>query len=117
MKRMQLGVAWSAACFALMLLSGCHSSNAAVSVQILPGTSISIDEGQSTNFTASVTNDIHNQGVTWSLVQTASTVCSGSGCGTLSNATNASVTYTAPPNLTAGESITLTATALVNSNT
>ena len=102
---MQLGVAFAAACFALDVVyrDVAAEMRGGISVQILPGTTISIDEGQSTSFTASVTNDIHNQGVTWSLVQTTSTVCSGSGCGTLSNATNSSVTYTAPPNLTAGK--------------
>jgi hypothetical protein len=116
MKRPQWGVAFAAACFALVLLSGCRGGGAAVSVQIQPGTTISIDEGQSTNFTATVANDIHNQGVTWSLTQTTSTVCSGAGCGTLKNVTNSSVTYVAPSNLTAGESVTLTAASAATPN-
>ncbi|MGD0965080.1 MAG: putative Ig domain-containing protein [Candidatus Acidiferrales bacterium] len=98
------------ACGGLLLLSGCHSSAAGITVQILPGGTTSIDEGQSYKFTATVANDIHNQGVTWSLTQT--TVCSGSGCGTLTNVTNSSVTYVAPSNLTATESVTLTATSI-----
>jgi hypothetical protein len=94
-------------CGAILILSGCHSSAAGITVQILPNSSISMDEGQSFKFTATVANDIHNQGVTWSLTQ--STVCSGSGCGTLANVTNSSVTYVAPGNLTAALSVTLTA--------
>src|SRR5580698_8355043 len=116
MKRPQWGVAFAAACFALVLLSGCRGGGAAVSVQIQPGTTISIDEGQSTSFTATVANDINNQGVTWSLVQTTSTVCSGAGCGALKNATNSSVTYVAPTNLTVAETVTLTARAMANTS-
>lgn len=69
---------------------------------------MSLDEGQSINFTATVANDTLNKGVSWSLVQTSSTACSGSGCGTLKNVTNASATYTAPTGLAATASVTLT---------
>ena len=99
-------------CGAPLLLAGCKSSSAGITVQILPNTSVS-DEGQSYKFTASVANDIHNQGVTWSLTQ--SSACSGSGCGTLMNATNSSVTYVAPSNLTAALSVTLTAASISQS--
>ena len=99
---------------AVLLLSGCHSSSAGITVQILPNGSISIDEGQSYKFTATVANDIHNQGVTWSLTQSSS--CSGSGCGTLTAVTNSSVTYVAPSNLTATLSVTLQAASISASN-
>ncbi len=97
-------------CSGILLLSGCHSGSAGVTVQILPNSTVSLDSGQSYNFTATVANDIHNQGVTWSLAQATS--CSGSGCGTLSKVTNSSVTYTAPSNLTAALSVTLTAASV-----
>ena len=97
-------------CCGIFLLSGCHSGSAGITVQILPNSTVSLDSGQSYNFTATVANDIHNQGVTWSLTQTTS--CSGSGCGTLSKVTNSSVTYTAPSNLTAALSVTLTAASV-----
>ncbi len=78
-------------------------------MQVQPSSSISIDEGQSVNFTATVANDTLNKGVSWSLNQSSgSGGCSGSGCGTLSNVTNASVTYVAPTGLSAGQSVTLT---------
>ncbi len=99
---------------AVLLLSGCHSNSAGITVQILPNGSISIDEGQSYKFTATVANDIHNQGVTWSLTQSSS--CSGSGCGTLTAVTNSSVTYVAPSNLTATLSVTLQAASISASN-
>jgi Putative Ig domain len=99
----------------LVVLSGCHGgSSTSITVQIEPSTSVSLDEGQSYNFTATVANDLKNQGVSWSLVQTSSTACSGAGCGTLQNETNSSATYVAPTNLTAGESVTLTATSAAN---
>jgi hypothetical protein len=97
-------------CGGIFLLSGCHSGSAGITVQILSNSTVSLDSGQSYNFTATVANDIHNQGVTWSLTQTTS--CSGSGCGTLSKVTNSSVTYTAPSNITAALSITLTAASV-----
>ena len=104
--------ALAAACFSILLLVGCHSSAPAITVQIMPNSSISIDEGQSVSFAATVANDTLNQGVSWSLLQTSSTTCSGTGCGTLKNATNSSVTYVAPSGLSAGESITLTAASV-----
>jgi hypothetical protein len=50
-----------------------------------------IQVAQSRTFGATLLNDTRNLGVTWSL-----TGCTGSACGTLSNATTTSVTYTAP---------------------
>ena len=118
MKRFRWCVTFAVICFAMILLSGCHSGGASsVTIQLLPASSVSIDEGQSTTFTATVANDINNQGVTWSLVQTTSTVCSGAGCGALKNATNSAVTYVAPTNLTVAETVTLTARALANTST
>lgn len=97
-----------AAC-CVILLGGCHNTGTAVSVQVQPTSSVSLDEGQSINFTATVANDTLNKGVSWSVNQSTTTGgCSGSGCGTLSNVTNASVTYTAPTGLSAGISVTLT---------
>ena len=101
-------VTFGAVCAAIFL-AGCHSSGTAVTVQILPATSVSLDEGQSINFTATVANDTLNKGVTWSVTQASTSgSCSGSGCGALSNVTNSSATYTAPTSLAAGISVTLT---------
>jgi hypothetical protein len=97
----------------MALLSGCHNSSAGITVQVLPSGTVTMDEGQTYKFTATVANDIHNQGVTWSLTQ--STACSGSGCGTLTSVTNSSVTYVAPTNLTATLSVTLTAASVASS--
>lgn len=98
---------------AAIFLAGCHSSGTAVTVQILPTSSVSLDEGQSINFTATVANDTLNKGVTWSVTQTSTSGgCSGSGCGALSNVTNSSATYTAPKSLAAGISVTLTVASI-----
>ena len=105
-----------ALCLAILVIAGCKSSAPAITVQVQPSTAISIDEGQSISFTATVANDTQNQGVSWSLAQTSSTTCSGSGCGTLSKMTNSSVTYTAPTNLAAGESVTLTVASVTQPN-
>lgn len=107
-------VALTAVCFSalIFLLAGCRNSSAGVTVQVLPSASVSLDEGQSINFTATVANDTLNKGVSWSLVQTSSTACSGSGCGTLKNVTNASATYTAPTGLATTVSVTLTVASI-----
>jgi hypothetical protein len=63
------------------------------------------------NFTASVTNDFQHLGVAWSL---SGAGCSGTACGTLSNVTTASVTYTAPANVPSPATATLTATSVGN---
>lgn len=101
-----------AAVFSILIIAGCHSSGAAVSVQVEPSGTISLDEGQSVNLTATVGNDTQNLGVNWSLVQSSSTACSGSGCGALSKVTNSSATYTAPTNLSAGETVTVTVASI-----
>jgi hypothetical protein len=80
---------------------------AAVSVSVSPPTA-SVQQSQSQGFTASVSNDPGSLGVTWSL---AGSGCSGAACGTLSNVTTASVTYTAPATLPSPATVTLTATS------
>jgi hypothetical protein len=71
-----------------------------------------IDEGRSASITARVTNDLANRGVTWSL---SGSGCAGAACGTLSNQTATSVTYTAPSTVTASLSIQVVATSVADS--
>jgi Putative Ig domain len=103
----------------LLFLSGCKSTGgAAIAVQITPGSS-SVDQGQSLAFLATLSNDLRNQGVTWSLSASNCTGITGagtSGCGKLSNVTTSTVTYTAPTGLTSTLSVTLTATSIANTN-
>jgi Putative Ig domain len=63
------------------------------SVAISPGTQQSIDQGQTVNFTARVTNDSNSQGVSWSV---SGSGCSGDGCGTLTSTSKTAATYNAP---------------------
>jgi hypothetical protein len=63
-------------------------------------------------FTAQLTNDVQNKGVTWSL---SGAGCSGTACGTLTNATKTSVTYSGPSSIPNPATVTLTATSVTDS--
>ncbi len=58
-----------------------------------------------------VQNDQSNRGVTWSI---SGSGCAGSACGTLSNVTTTSATYTAPPNVPNPPGVTITATSVAD---
>jgi hypothetical protein len=65
-------------------------------------------------FTATVTNDSQNKGVTWAV---SGTGCSGPTCGTVaptSSASGVAVTYTAPASVPTPATVTLTATSVAN---
>ena len=75
-----------------------------------------MDQGQSIKFTANVSNDSSNKGVTWSLSQNGSS-CSP-GCGTISPATTPSgqpATYSAPATINANLQFNVTATSVADS--
>jgi hypothetical protein len=99
----------------LVVMCGCSSnqpsSASLIAVTITPGTPPSIDQGQTMAFSASLTNDTGNKGVTWTL---SGPGCSGSVCGSLTNVTTTSVTYKAPATVTANLGITLTATSVAS---
>ena len=81
-----------------------------------PGTSTFQAGTGGTPFTATVTNDSLNQGVTW-LVTEGSPSCSISLCGSVSpTATSSGVatTYTPPASVTVTQSITIKATSVTN---
>jgi hypothetical protein len=81
-----------------------------ISVEVNPA-SASVQESSSTVFTASVLNDSQNKGVNWSLSGTA---CSGASCGTLTNQTLLSVSYTAPASAPSIFTVTLTASSIAD---
>src|SRR5206468_2731769 len=87
---------------------------AAVGVSISPGaTNVSVNATQ--QFTATVTNDPSNKGVSWTLTQSG-TPCSP-GCGTISpvnTASGAATTYTAPPAVPANPNVTIVVTSVAN---
>ena len=104
-------------------LTATSVANTAASAQgfvIVPGIKVSIAPntatvaaGTTTTFTATVTDDPSNKGVTWTVS------CPSSPCGSISPATTASgiaTTYTAPPTAPVGNlSVTITAASVTNS--
>jgi len=96
----------------LTFISSCGGGNGSITLAITPKTS-SMDQGESLLFVATLGNDTRNLGVTWQPLTGSG--CAGSSCGTLTNVTSTSVTYTAPSGLTTGISVTLEAIAKANS--
>jgi large repetitive protein len=94
--------------FFLALLSvlsvpGC-SSNGTIQITLSPTTPPVINAGQSQAITASLTNDVHSQGVTWSLT----------GPGSLIDQTSTSVTFIAPVGISIETTSTVTATSVAS---
>ena len=98
-------------CTVLLGLSSCGGGSKAVSLAVAPSAMTTIDQGQTLNITATVTHDSANKGVTWSL---SGTSCTGSACGTLSNPTATSVTYSAPATVASQMSVTVQATSVAD---
>jgi hypothetical protein len=69
-----------------------------------PASAPTIQQGQTVNITAAVTNDTGNKGVTWSL----------SGQGSLSAQTSTTVTYNAPASVSSNIVATVTATSVAD---
>jgi hypothetical protein len=100
------------ACLLAISVAGCGGGGGpAITIEVSSNNGrTTVDASQTLNFTAFLSNDSNNQGVTWTL--TNSTACSGAGCGTLSNITSQTVTYTAPNISSSSLSVTLTATSV-----
>ncbi|HXM93470.1 MAG TPA: putative Ig domain-containing protein [Candidatus Dormibacteraeota bacterium] len=94
-----------------LVLAGCNGSSAPppISVAVSPSSTQTIDQGQTVNVTATVTNDSTNAGVTWSV---SGTGCSGVACGTLTSATTTAVTYNAPATVSSSLTVAITATSV-----
>ena len=113
-------IIWSFLLVASCFLPGCGSvksgvkppPQAAISVSVSPG-SLSTQASQNAVFTATVQNDLQQRGVSWSL---SGSGCTGASCGTLSNNTTTSVTYTAPTAAPRPADVTLTATSVADSS-
>lgn len=96
-----------AAILIISFLAGCSNNSStpspviSVTVSAAAGT---IDQAQTDNVTATVTNDSKNAGVTWTV----------SGGGTISAATTTAVTYTAPSSVTSQFTATITATSVTD---
>jgi hypothetical protein len=88
-----------------------NSAPAGISVS-LSQTTATVAVNATTTFTAMVTGDSSNKGVTWTL---AGSECGGASCGGLSAATSASgtpITFTAPGALPSPPTVMLTATSV-----
>jgi hypothetical protein len=102
-----------------VLMCGCGGSGGggqpltSISVSISPSTQTQIDQGQTVDFTAAVTNDSGNQGVTWSA---SGSGCMGASCGTFTNATATSATYNAPASVSGTLTVTVTATSVADTS-
>jgi hypothetical protein len=99
----------------LVLMCGCGSRapSPLIVVSIAPAVPPDIDQGQTLQFTASLADNAAPQsaaGVAWSVTGPG---CAGATCGTLSNLTGPSTTYTAPRSVSASLSVTVTATSTV----
>lgn len=104
-------------CLAAVVFAGCGGSGSTIVIEIQPSGSQTVDEGGVINFAAIVGGDTTGKGVNWTTKGLTGTNCGGtpaSGCGTLSNVTSSSMTYTAPTGISAG--ITATETVVSNAN-
>ncbi len=93
----------------LQTFTGAGSGASSIGITITPSTA-SLTAGGTTNFTATVTNDSANGGVTWS----ATCAAGANACGTFSptqTASGAATTYTAP---STGGPVNITATSVTN---
>jgi hypothetical protein len=102
----------------LLVLCACGGGNTAktapaISVSLTPSAQTNIDQGQTLNFTATVSNDSSGKGVTWAM---SGTNCTGSACGTFTNSTASGVTYTAPNSVSANMAITVQATSAADTS-
>lgn len=98
----------------LVLMCGCGSNapSKLIVVTMNPASPPNIDQGQTLQFTASLTSNTPGNsggGVTWSI---SGPGCAGAACGTLSKVTSTSATYTAPASVTASLTVTVTATSV-----
>jgi hypothetical protein len=74
--------------------------------------SASVQIGGTQIISATVQNDVPNQGVTWTL---SGAGCTGAACGSLSANAGATVIYTAPAGLPSPAAVTVTATSVADS--
>ena len=119
---------WSATAVAATVPSGATTGNVNITVNGVPSNSIqfsvaqisvavspassTVQVGQSQLFTASLQNDTQNRGVTWSIVGSG---CVAPSCGTLTNVTATSATYTAPASVPSSATVTIRAASVSDS--
>jgi len=82
-----------------------------ISVSLNPSAQVNIDLGQTLSFTATVSNDSGNQGVTWAA---SGPTCNGSACGTFTNSTTSAATYNAPTSVSANMTVAVQAISVAD---
>jgi len=100
------------AIFLAGFFAGCGGGNNMITIQVSPPGPISMDEGQTQIFVATLGLDTGNKGVTWTLTGTG---CAGTGCGMITSTTAPQITYTSPTGLTAAQVVSLEAVSNGNS--
>ncbi|MFZ0737150.1 MAG: Ig domain-containing protein [Candidatus Acidiferrales bacterium] len=105
----------------IIAIGGCGGGGTgnSISLALLPGAKYTMGQGQTVTYMATLQNDVTNSGVTWEIYNSTSTnpvSCSIPSCGTLSNSTPFSVTYTSPTGLFGAQNISLEATSKANIN-
>jgi hypothetical protein len=102
------------------LLTGCGGGSTSTPAPVQPAPAITValtpasatvQTGQSQSFTATISNDTQNKGVTWTL---SGQGCSGSTCGAISGASGATIMYGAPAAAPTPPTVTLTATSVTD---
>lgn len=83
-----------------------------IAVRIAPPGTVTLYAGATLNFAAIAQYDVDKAGVTWALAPAYCAVT----CGTLSNVTQNSVTYTAPTTVPGPPTVTLTATSITDTS-
>ena len=79
-----------------------------ISVSLTPSGQTSIDQGQTLSYTATVTNDSSQAGVTWSM---SGPTCTGTACGTFTKGTTSAAVYNAPASVSSNMAVTIVATS------
>ncbi len=96
------------------LLCGCGGVSG-LAITLNPSTNQAVDQGQSVSFTAFVSGDTSNSGVTWTI---SCTHLKGPACGQLVGVTTGAATYQAPSSANTGDQLfTVTLTATANAET
>ncbi|MGA9883738.1 MAG: hypothetical protein WBQ34_08475 [Candidatus Acidiferrales bacterium] len=115
MSRTRIRVWAGVGLIASLFVAGCGGSNANVSVAITsPSGAQTIEQGQTINVSASVSGSSASTSpnVTWTL---SGAGCTSAACGTLTNATGTSVTYTAPSAVRSNLVVSVMATLVADS--